>query len=92
MHTKLTQTHTLTVSVTCQDHDCGLADKEKSELVKSRKMLNVPLGTEIDRETLSLKVEMVGLVFQFGLHFLLIIFFYEFIFSFCFGSSFFLMI
>lgn len=61
MHTKLTQTHALTVSVTCQDHDCGLADKRKTELVEPKKMLNVPMGKEIDRDTLSLKVEMVGL-------------------------------
>nr|XP_048335149.1 uncharacterized protein LOC107424179 isoform X1 [Ziziphus jujuba var. spinosa] len=38
--------------------DCGLADKEKSELIGSKKMLNVPRAKEINEETLSLKVEM----------------------------------
>lgn len=45
--------------MTCQECDCGLADKEKLELIESKKMLNMPMGKEINKETLSLKVEMV---------------------------------
>lgn len=76
--------------MTCQECDCGLADKEKSELIGSKKMLNVPRAKEINEETLSLKVEMVVLSFQFRSLFPLMIqmvYFYFYV-----GSHYFLMI
>lgn len=46
----------------CQDLDCAVSHKEKSELVESKKTTDVPQRKDISSETSLLKVEIVAVL------------------------------